>query len=102
MTHVEISFEADRRNLRVVSLYLALREMRRNVLVDRSFEAIHTGPPTPCLVCLEDIAPQDPIKLLPCTHEFHRKCISEWFQRKTTCPTCRGSLTAKTTDRRQL
>ena len=47
-----------------------------------------------CAICMEDI--DDTISetnraILSCNHEFHPKCILEWFKKSNTCPTCRES-----------
>ena len=28
----------------------------------------------------------------PCDHEFHKKCINDWYSTKNTCPICRSNL----------
>jgi hypothetical protein len=28
----------------------------------------------------------------PCDHEFHKKCINDWYNTKKTCPICRSNL----------
>ncbi|KAJ1286991.1 hypothetical protein BS78_03G395500 [Paspalum vaginatum] len=33
------------------------------------------------------------VELPGCAHAFHRRCISKWFDRKATCPICRGDVT---------
>ena len=41
-----------------------------------------------CVICHEDMN-ADVIKT-ECGHKFHAACIGTWFQRHTTCPTCRA------------
>ena len=53
-----------------------------------------------CAICMEDI--DDTISetnraILSCNHEFHPKCILEWFKKSDTCPTCRESHTKRET-----
>eukprot|EP00697_Spironema_sp_BW2_P013675 gnl/Spiro4/3895_TR1927_c0_g1_i1.p2 gnl/Spiro4/3895_TR1927_c0_g1~~gnl/Spiro4/3895_TR1927_c0_g1_i1.p2 ORF type:complete len:196 (+),score=50.07 gnl/Spiro4/3895_TR1927_c0_g1_i1:86-589(+) len=43
----------------------------------------------PCQICLEDLKAGDRAKKLPCSHMFHDKCISKWFDEHRTCPVCR-------------
>lgn len=45
-----------------------------------------------CPICFEDMKP-DTVMVLPCGHEFHLKCLREWWKRKTTCPMCRVDIT---------
>jgi len=42
-----------------------------------------------CAVCLLNFADDDAVRLLPCVHVFHARCIDNWFARKTACPTCK-------------
>lgn len=45
-----------------------------------------------CPICLEDLAPGSVLRLLPCTHQFHRDCVDKWLAQKATCPICQRSL----------
>ena len=46
-----------------------------------------------CNICFCDFALGEMIKMLPCTHMFHSKCIERWLTGyKTNCPTCRFEL----------
>lgn len=42
-----------------------------------------------CMVCLCDFEPEQTIRKLPCSHEFHVGCIDEWLGRCTDCPICK-------------
>ncbi|KAG2381784.1 hypothetical protein C9374_006168 [Naegleria lovaniensis] len=48
-----------------------------------------------CVVCREDMitnTPQNPIKVLPCGHLFHSKCLRGCLERSQECPTCRRPI----------
>lgn len=46
-----------------------------------------------CVICLSEFSLGETIKLLPCTHMFHSKCIERWLNEyKMNCPSCRFSL----------
>mmetsp|Transcript_21625 Transcript_21625/g.39542 ORF Transcript_21625/g.39542 Transcript_21625/m.39542 type:complete len:132 (-) Transcript_21625:25-420(-) len=32
------------------------------------------------------------LKLPGCGHEMHSECVRDWFQRKSSCPVCRGDV----------
>jgi len=41
-----------------------------------------------CLVCREEYKTNDPVKILSCTHIYHKGCIDKWFEDHKTCPVC--------------
>lgn len=53
-----------------------------------------------CEVCLQNLAPGEELRVLPCLHQYHVLCIDEWCDRcrarrkAPTCPTCRAIVTA--------
>jgi hypothetical protein len=44
-----------------------------------------------CSICLENYSIGDEMKILPCNHYFHTRCIDGWFHigRGINCPMCR-------------
>ncbi|CAL4945692.1 unnamed protein product [Urochloa decumbens] len=52
-----------------------------------------------CSICFESFSRGEEeekgvgVELPGCGHAFHRRCISGWFQKKPTCPLCRGDVT---------
>ncbi|KAK1628705.1 hypothetical protein QYE76_003020 [Lolium multiflorum] len=49
---------------------------------------------TGCVICIQDYEVGDEISVVPCSgsHQFHQRCIDEWFTRKRLCPLCRHAL----------
>ncbi|EJD50591.1 hypothetical protein AURDEDRAFT_112196 [Auricularia subglabra TFB-10046 SS5] len=44
-----------------------------------------------CLVCLDDYADDDELRLLSCRHVFHKTCVDKWLETgKNNCPACRA------------
>jgi hypothetical protein len=46
-----------------------------------------------CIICIEDYG-EDEIRMLPCLHTFHKKCIDCWFttSQRMECPICSQPL----------
>lgn len=42
-----------------------------------------------CSICLENYKKGEEQLSLLCNHQYHKKCITEWFKIKSTCPCCR-------------
>ena len=42
----------------------------------------------PCSICFEDVQAHHAC-VLRCGHQFHKKCITTWFNNSTRCPNCR-------------
>ncbi|XP_074840213.1 RING finger protein 148 [Carettochelys insculpta] len=45
-----------------------------------------------CVVCLEVYKTQDIVRILRCSHIFHRVCIDPWLLMHRTCPVCKCDL----------
>ncbi|RDX70493.1 RING finger protein 44, partial [Mucuna pruriens] len=46
-----------------------------------------------CCVCLSRLKAKDEIRVLPCSHKFHKICVNRWLKgRHKTCPLCRFSM----------
>ncbi|KAJ8520033.1 hypothetical protein ONZ45_g3084 [Pleurotus djamor] len=44
-----------------------------------------------CLVCLDDYAPEDNVRVMTCKHAFHKDCVDRWLQTgRNNCPACRS------------
>ncbi|CAF0966023.1 unnamed protein product [Adineta steineri] len=44
---------------------------------------------TDCVICMSQFRNSQRIRVLPCQHEYHSKCISRWFTMNSSCPICR-------------
>ena len=46
-----------------------------------------------CSICLDEYETHDKIRILPCHHTFHSKCVGRWLsERSAVCPLCKGNL----------
>ncbi|XP_020216032.1 E3 ubiquitin-protein ligase RHA2A [Cajanus cajan] len=49
-----------------------------------------------CCVCLSRLKAKDEIRVLPCSHKFHKICVNRWLKgHHKTCPLCRFSMGAE-------
>ncbi|RNA26675.1 E3 ubiquitin-ligase RNF130-like [Brachionus plicatilis] len=42
-----------------------------------------------CVICMENYNINDSIRILPCSHIFHREEIDQWMTENKTCPICK-------------
>jgi hypothetical protein len=52
------------------------------------------GAITSCCVCLESFEEGEPLRVLPCFHQFHVLCVDKWLAVKAECPVCKVSIRA--------
>ncbi|XP_070572441.1 E3 ubiquitin-protein ligase znrf3-like isoform X2 [Ptychodera flava] len=45
-----------------------------------------------CSICLERYFPKQVIRVLPCSHEYHSKCVDTWLIKHRTCPLCKLNI----------
>ncbi|XP_028905253.1 E3 ubiquitin-protein ligase ZNRF3 [Ornithorhynchus anatinus] len=45
-----------------------------------------------CAICLEKYIDGEELRVIPCTHRFHKKCVDPWLLQHHTCPHCRHSI----------
>ncbi|KAJ8907183.1 hypothetical protein NDN08_003665 [Rhodosorus marinus] len=45
-----------------------------------------------CVICLSDYDVGDMLRILPCQHAFHGKCVDHWLQLDKSCPLCKQDI----------
>ncbi|KAK2659360.1 hypothetical protein Ddye_005893 [Dipteronia dyeriana] len=45
-----------------------------------------------CVICLERFSSGGETVLIPCSHIYHRNCITKWLETALHCPTCRLAI----------
>lgn len=47
-----------------------------------------------CLICTDKFKNKDKIIILPCEHNFHKKCLQKWLTKESNkCPLCKTEIT---------
>lgn len=51
-----------------------------------------------CAVCTEEYEEGEPLKRMPCGHEYHAECLLPWLRSHATCPECRAEVESCSTE----
>lgn len=87
----EALLEFEERQGAVVSKKLTRREIQR--FPTKTFQSTGGGGGnTQCQICFCDYSDGEKLRMLPCFHDYHVKCIDRWLKDNTTCPICRANL----------
>lgn len=67
----------------LLTFYLIISEIDQ--LPSYRFNAeTHQSDQTSCVVCMCDFEQRQLLRVLPCNHEFHAKCVDKWLKVKFT------------------
>nr|XP_032799890.1 E3 ubiquitin-protein ligase ZNRF3-like [Petromyzon marinus] len=50
------------------------------------------GSTSDCAICLDRYVEGEELRVVPCLHRFHRRCVDPWLSHHHTCPQCRLNI----------
>lgn len=72
----------------------AVARLPRASISPSDSESPKSTPKKMCVVCQDTMDGEnldDDIRVLPCGHEFHFRCISQWLKQRNACCVCQGA-----------
>ncbi|XP_040859449.1 E3 ubiquitin-protein ligase ZNRF3 [Ochotona curzoniae] len=57
-----------------------------------ALDTLSSSSTSDCAICLERYIDGEELRVIPCTHRFHRKCVDPWLLQHHTCPHCRHNI----------
>eukprot|EP01083_Nonionella_stella_P013829 38897_1 len=73
---------------------LLQRQVERDILQlpTHVWDQSKTNVTRQCQICCEQVESGEIMRLLPCFHQYHCKCVDHWLGRSGTCPQCRHRI----------
>ncbi|XP_072839798.2 E3 ubiquitin-protein ligase ZNRF3 [Pogona vitticeps] len=57
-----------------------------------ALDSLSSSSTSDCAICLEKYLDGEELRVIPCAHRFHRKCVDPWLLQHHTCPHCRHNI----------
>ncbi|KAK7933421.1 hypothetical protein WMY93_004317 [Mugilogobius chulae] len=58
-------------------------------------DSLSSSSTSDCAICLEKYIDGEELRVIPCAHRFHKKCVDPWLLQHHTCPHCRHNIIGK-------
>ncbi|XP_006890585.1 PREDICTED: E3 ubiquitin-protein ligase ZNRF3 [Elephantulus edwardii] len=57
-----------------------------------ALDTLSSSSTSDCAICLEKYIDGEELRVIPCAHQFHKKCVDPWLLQHHTCPHCRHNI----------
>ncbi|XP_027018684.2 E3 ubiquitin-protein ligase znrf3 [Tachysurus fulvidraco] len=57
-----------------------------------ALDSLSSSSTSDCAICLEKYIDGEELRVIPCAHRFHKKCVDPWLLQHHTCPHCRHNI----------
>ncbi|XP_058230855.1 E3 ubiquitin-protein ligase znrf3 [Hemibagrus wyckioides] len=57
-----------------------------------ALDSLSSSSTSDCAICLEKYMDGEELRVIPCAHRFHKKCVDPWLLQHHTCPHCRHNI----------
>ncbi|XP_051829009.1 E3 ubiquitin-protein ligase ZNRF3 isoform X2 [Antechinus flavipes] len=57
-----------------------------------ALDTLSSSSTSDCAICLEKYIDGEELRVIPCTHRFHKRCVDPWLLQHHTCPHCRHNI----------
>ncbi|XP_062873951.1 E3 ubiquitin-protein ligase znrf3 [Trichomycterus rosablanca] len=57
-----------------------------------ALDSLSSSSTSDCAICLEKYTDGEELRVIPCAHRFHKKCVDPWLLQHHTCPHCRHNI----------
>ncbi|KAM6155473.1 E3 ubiquitin-protein ligase ZNRF3 [Rhynchocyon petersi] len=57
-----------------------------------ALDTLSSSSTSDCAICLEKYIDGEELRVIPCAHRFHKKCVDPWLLQHHTCPHCRHNI----------
>ncbi|XP_077066904.1 uncharacterized protein LOC143720874 [Siphateles boraxobius] len=58
----------------------------------KTYDPARSAGKTDCQICFSEYKAGERLRMLPCLHDYHVKCIDRWLKENVTCPICRADI----------